>query len=188
MLTLAELKTYLGIAEDDDSQDARLQLVLDATNDYVEQVTLRNYGADKTRTDILDYRDNVYLRRMGVKSITSVRLFQTGTEEQTDPLETDSYTFNSLGRLTLDQNYGDDYNRSHYNSVTVTYVYGKAEGETVPGDLKLAALQTAREYYEGTGGADSRRVKSETTGSYRIEFDTSSSINDTLKRYRVPRV
>jgi len=188
MLTLDELKTYLGIALDDTSQDARLQLVLDATNEYIEQVTLRNFGDDKTRTETHDYRDSVFLGRMGVKTITSVKLYQSSTETETDALDADSYTFNQVGRLTLDQNYNDDYNRGDYNAVHVVYTYGKATGEATPGDLILAALQTAREYYEGTSGNDSRRVVSESTGSYRIQFDTSSSIQDTLKRYRIPRV
>lgn len=186
MITLAELKTYLGITGND--QDANLTLVVNAVNEQIEQITLRNYGDDKTRTELHDYRDSIFLQRMGVKSITSVRLYQTGTEEQTDPLDSDSYTFNRLGRLTLDQTYGDDYNRSHYNSVTVVYVYGKAEGETMPADLKLAALQQAREFYEGTTTADSRAVKSESTGSYRIEFADESVFMNTLRKYRVPRV
>ena len=187
MLTLAELKSYLGIAADDTSQDTRLQLIVDAVNEQIEQTTLRNYGSDKTRTEVHDYRDSIFLQRMGVKSITSVKLYQTGTETESDALDSDSYTFNRYGRLTLDQNYGDDYNRGDYNGVTVVYVYGKFTGEVVPADLKLAALQQAREFYEGTSGSDSRHVKSETTGSYRIEFADSSVFMDTLKKYRVPR-
>lgn len=186
MITLAELKTYLGIEGTD--QDATLTLVVNAVNEYIEQITLRNYGDDKTRTEVHDYRDSLFLQRMGIKSITSVRNYQTGTEEQSDPLDTDSYTFNWVGRLTLDQNYGDDYNRGDYNAITVVYVYGKRDGEVVPADLKLAALQQAREFYEGTSTGDSRRVKSESTGSYRIEFADDSVFMNTLKRYRVPRV
>ena len=186
MLTLAELKTYLGITGTD--EDATLQLIVDAVNEQIEQTTLRNYGADKTRTEVMDYRDSVFLQRMGVKSITSVRHYQTGTEEQSDPLDADSYTWNKYGRLTLDQNYGDDHNRGDYNAVTVVYVYGKASGEVAPADLKLAALQQGREFYEGTSSGDSRRVKSEATGSYRIEFTDESVFMNTLRKYRVPRV
>lgn len=186
MLTLAELKTYLGITGTE--QDATLQLVVDAVNAQIEQSTLRNYGADKTRTEVHDYRDSIFLQRMGVKSITSVKHYQTGTEVETDPLDTDSYTFNKYGRLTLDQNYGDDYNRNDYNALTVVYVYGLLTGEVVPADLKLAALQQAREFYEGTSGTDSRRVRSEATGSYRIEFSDDSVFMNTLRKYTVPRV
>lgn len=189
MITLAELKAYLGIASGDTSQDARLQLILDATNQYVEDVTLYNWGTDKTRSEVWDYRDNIYLGRMGIKTITSLKLYQSNTEEASDELSARTdYTFNELGRLTLDFSYGDDYNRDHYNSVHVTYTYGKKEGETMPADLKLAALQYAKEYDEASQGNDSRRVKSESTGSYRIEFTESSTITDTFKRYRVPRL
>lgn len=189
MLTLAELKSYLGIASNDTSQDARLQLIVDAVNEQIEATTLRNWGNDKTRTEVHDYRDSIFLQRMGVKSITSVRLYQTGTEEQSDPLDGDSYTWNKYGRLTLDQNYGDDYNRGDYNGVTVVYVYGKESGEVAPADLKLAALDQAREFYEGTtSGSTSRKVKSETTGSYRIEFSDESVFMTTIRKYKVPRV
>lgn len=189
MITLAELKAYLGIAEDDTSQDARLQLIVDATNARVEEVTLINWtGTDKTRSEIIDYRDNVYLGRMGIKEITSLKLYQRQTQDESAEIRTKDYTFNDVGRLTLDQNYGDDYNRGDYNAVHVTYKYGLAEGEIVPADLKLAALQMAKEYMEATAGNDSRRIKSESTGSYRIEFTESSTITDTLNRYRIPRV
>lgn len=189
MLDLATVKTYLGIDAGDTSQDARLQLIVDATNDYMESVTLMNYsGTDKTRSEIIDYRDNVYLGRMGVKTITGIKLYQSNTEAESPDLPADSFTFNSVGRVTLDGNYGDDYNRSDYNSVHITYTYGMAAGETLPADLKLAALQQCREFYDGTEGSDSRRVVSESTGSYRIQFDTSSPITDTLNRYRAVRV
>lgn len=189
MITLAELKTYLGIDAGDTSQDARLQLIVDATNGYIEDTTLMNYsGTDKTRSEILDYRDNVYLGRMGIKTITSIKLYQTNTEAETPALLANDYTFNNIGRLTLDQNYGDDYNRNDYNAVHVVYTYGMATGETVPPDLKLAALQYAKEYADGTSGSDSRRVKSESTGSYRIEFTESSTITDVINCYKVPRV
>lgn len=189
MITLAELKAYLGIAADDESQDARLQLILDATNQYVEDVTLYNWGDDKQRSETWDYRDNVYLGRMGIKSIDSIKLYQTNTNSESSELkDKKNYTWNDLGRLTLDFVYGDDYNRDDYNVVHVTYTYGHKEGETMPADLKLAALQYAKEYMEASAGSDSRRVKSESTGSYRIEFTESSSITDTFKRYRVPRV
>lgn len=187
MITLAELKSYLGIT--DNSQDARLTLVVNATNDYVEGITLMNYtGTDKTRSEVIDYRDNVYLGRMGIKTITEIRLYQTNTEAQTPPLDTDDYTFNSLGRVTLDGIYGDDYNRSDYNAVHITYTYGLATGETVPADLKLAALQYASEYASATSGTDSRKVKSESTGSYRIEFSESSVITDVFNKYRAVKV
>lgn len=188
MITLDDLKNYLEIALDDTSQDARLQLIVDAVNEQVEQTTLRNYGPDKTRTDVLDYRDSVFLQRMGIKSITSVKQYQTGTDTPGDDVAADSYTWNKYGRLTLDQNYGDDYGRGDYNAVTVVYVYGMATGETIPADIKLAALQQAREFYDGTSGADSRRVRSESTGSYRIEFADESVFMNTLRKYRVPRV
>lgn len=186
MIDLATLKTYLGVTNT--SQDTRLQLIVDATNDYVESITRINYGPDKTRTEVHDYRDNIYLDRMGVKSIGEVRLYQTSTETQTNPIAATSYTFNKVGRLTLDSNYGDDYDRGDYNSVHVTYTYGMETGEVVPSDLKLAALQYAKEFSEGTAGNDSRRVKSESTGSYRIEFTESSSITDVFNRYRTVRV
>lgn len=186
MLDLETLKTYLGVT--DNSQDVRLQLVVDATNDYVESITRINYGVDKTRSEVHDYRDNIYLDRMGVKSIDEVRLYQTSTEVTTNPISNTSYTFNKVGRLTLDQRYGDDYGRGDYNSVHVTYTYGMDTGDLVPNDLKLAALQYAKEYAEGTAGNDSRRVKSESTGSYRIEFTESSTITDVFSRYRAVRV
>lgn len=186
MITLAELKTYLGITGTD--EDATLTLVVNAINAQIEQTTLRNWGDDKTRTEIHDYRDSIFLQRMGVKSITSVKNYQTGTETESDPLDSDSYTFNKYGRLTIDQNYGDDYNRGHYNAITVVYVYGKLTGEEVPADLKLAALQQAKEYYEGTAGNDSRKVKSESTGSYRIEFADDSVFMNIIRKYKVPRV
>lgn len=186
MITLAELKTYLGITGTD--EDANLTLVVNAVNEQVEQTTLRNYLADKTRTEVHDYRDTVFLQRMGIKSITSVKSYQQGTETEGDALPTDSYTWNKYGRLTLDQVYGDDYGRKDYNHVHVTYVYGLASGETVPADLKLAALQQAREFYEGTSTGDSRRVKSESTGSYRIEFADDSVFLNVLRKYKVPRV
>lgn len=187
MLNLDDIKSYLDITGTD--EDARLTLIRDAVNQYIEDTTLMNWTTTpKTRTEIHDYRDSIMLGRMGILTITEVREYQRGTETTSDPLATDSYTFSTVGRLTLDQTYGDDYNRSHYNAVHVTYTYGLAEGETAPADLKLAALQMAREYYEGTAGNDSRRVKSERTGSYSVEYDTSSSITDVVNRYKVPRV
>lgn len=189
MITLAELKAYLGIDPGDTSQDAKLQLIVDATNAYIEDTTLMNYsGSDKTRSEVQDYRDNIYLGRMGVKTITALKLYQSSTETETDDLATDSYTFNNVGRLTLDQNYNDDYNRSDYNAVHVTYTYGLETGEEVPADLKLAALQFASEQVSASAGGDSRHVKSESTGSYRIEFADTSVFDNIIRKYRVPRV
>lgn len=189
MITLADLKAYLGIAPGDTSQDTRLQLFVDATNQYIEDKTLYNYGNDKTRSEILDYRDNVMLGRMGIKSITDVRLYQRGTQDATQPLDTKSYTFDSnTGRLTLDFSYGDDYNRSAYNAVHVTYVYGHETGEVMPADLKLAALQFAADQLSGTGGTDSRRVKREQTGSYSIEFTDTGVFDSVIDKYTPPKV
>jgi len=189
MITLAELKAYLGIAAGDTSQDVKLQLIVNATNAYVEDTTLMNYsGADKTRSEVTDYRDNVYLGRMGIKTITNLQLYQTNTETATPTLDAKSYTFNNIGRLTLDQNYNDDYNRNDYNSVHVTYTYGLEVGETVPADLKLAALQFASEQNSTSAGGDSRHVKSESTGSYRIEFSDTSVFDNIIRKYRIPRV
>lgn len=187
MLTLDDIKSYLGITGT--AEDARLTLIRDAVNQYIEDVTLTNWSTTaKTRSEILDLRDNVMLGRMGILSITEVREYQRGTETQSAPLAADTYTYSDVGRLTIDQNYGDDYNRSHYNALHVTYTYGLPVGGIVPADLKLAALQMAREYYEGTDGNDSRRVKSERTGSYSVEYETSSVTVETINRYKVPRV
>lgn len=188
MITLADLKAYLGIAPEDTSQDTRLQLFVDATNQYVEDKTLYNYGDDKTRSELIDYRDSVTLGRMGIKSITEIRLYQKGTETETDPISADSYTYNSLGRLTLDNVYGDDYGRRDFNTIHVTYVYGHETGETMPADLKLAALQFAADQLSGTGGQDSRRVKSESTGSYRIEFSDTGVFDSVIDKYTPPKV
>ncbi len=188
MITLDDLKAYLGIAPEDTSQDTRLQLFVDATNQYVEDKTLYNYGDDKTRTESLDLASSVTLGRMGIKSITSLKLYQQGTEDETDDLDPKSYSFNDLGRLTLDFTYGDDRSRYDYNMVHVTYVYGHAEGETMPADLKLAALQFAADQLSGTGGQDSRRVKSESTGSYRIEFTDTGVFDNVIAKYTPPKV
>lgn len=189
MLDLDAVKSYLGIEGSD--QDEYLQLVVDAVNQYVEDATLMNYSTTpKTRSEVLDMASSVYLRRMGILSVTALKLYQDGTETApSDNLATDEYTLDkSTGRLTLDFTYGDDRSRDDYNSVHITYTYGLAEGETVPSDLKLAALQLAREYYEGTSGSDSRRVTSERTGSYSVTFADTSIIDNVIKRYRVPRV
>lgn len=191
MLDLAAVKSYLGIAADDDSQDDYLQLVVDAVNQYVEDATLMNYSTTpKTRSEVLDMASNVYLGRMGILTVTALKLYQDGTEDAPSTnLDTDSYSLNkATGRLTLDFTYGDDRTRDDYNSVHITYTYGMADGETVPSDLKLAALQLAREYYEGTSGSDSRRVTSERTGSYSVTFSDTSVVDNVIKRYRVPRV
>lgn len=191
MLDLADVKSYLGIAEDDTSQDAALQLVVDAINQYIEDATLMNYSTTpKTRSEIVDMASSVFLKRMGILSVTALKLYQDGTESApSDNLASDEYTLDkSTGRLTLDFSYGDDRSRDDYNGVHITYTYGLQEGETVPADLKLAALQMAREYYEGTQGSDSRRVKSERTGSYSVEFEDTSVVDNVIKRYRVPRI
>lgn len=189
MITLQDLKAYLGIAEDDTSQDARLQLFVDATNQYIEDKTLYNYGDDKQRSETLDLASNVTLGRMGIKSIDSLKLYQSNTDDESGELKDNrNYTFNDLGRLTLDFTYGDDRGRYDYNMVHVTYTYGHAEGETMPADLKLAALQFAADQLSGTGGQDSRRVKSESTGSYRIEFSDTGVFDNVIAKYTPPKV
>ena len=183
VITIEELTTY----NSEETLDAgRAELVVDAVNEHVESTTGRCFGETKTATETVDYAPVVFLSHQDVQAVTEVT-FGRGSGDPTTA-DTDSYYVNPYGRLVLGS--GPTSYTQNRDYVHVTYTYGVT---TVPGDLKLAALALASDYYSYATDSG-REVSSEGVGTYRLTYargassSSGASLAGTLERYRTRRV
>lgn len=139
--------------------------VVNAVNQYVENRTNRFWGGTTTLTERYDWAPRIWLHHQDVQSIGFIKLGYPGLLQST--LDTTSYFFNSLGRVTMYLQQPTQFNPSAVNNdlVQIQYTYGVA---TVPQDLFLATLGIAANFYNwATSGQ--KDIVATSVGSYRIE-------------------
>ena len=191
IITIEELKEYLGIDEEDTSQDAKLQAIVDSTNWQMTEELGRVFGVTGTLTDeVYDYEPTVWLNNMDIQTVTAVKDY--------DDNEYTGYRFNKLGRLDLSSTFDTVRTKANHDNVKVSYTFGE---ENVPPDLKLATLQIATNAFGSYGQASSGgEVKAERIGSYSVEYMTASdssgassfssfgSADSVIQRYKRTRI
>lgn len=164
IISKAELASYKGETLD----DTRATQVTNAINAHIETVTGRVWGETKTVTEEPhDYAPVIFLRNMDITELTKVERGHPADDDEILP--STSYKWNSLGRLVLGTRDSRSI-RPGYDEVFVTYTHGV---ETVPTDLKLAALSLASGYYDFAADGDAE-VTAERIGSYQLSYARGS--------------
>lgn len=181
MVTLQELKTYLGITGTDN--DAQLNLIISMLPAYVKLMTGRWYGALQEVTETYDYAPTLFLANPDVDSITWIKrgYSPTHSPEDTDNLTTidpQDYRWNDLGRISLSSKFYNNKTKSDYDEVMVKYKYGNT---TVPADIKLAAMMFAGDAFNAIDG----EVTEETLDTYKRKYTPSTSAQNIFDANRV---
>lgn len=176
MITLADLKTYLGITASTDDQ-LLLTLILSATamietvigqgivsatyTEYPEFVSSEFDLQHKKYLDLNDRPLEVFLNVVPVISVTSVKY----GDPQVTLVEGTDYTIDkTTGIITLAGNAG-----MVYPSLVVTYVAGYA---TAPYDLQQVCKDIVKELYAGAKGTKgSGTVKSKSVGDLSVSYE-----------------
>ncbi len=149
-----------------DVDSALATQVVSAVNAYVENQTHRCWGETTTVTERYDWDKTLWLRHMDVTAITSITLGWPGQTQST--LDSTSYFFNPVGRVTLIAQQGGGVNASWQRNdyIAVEYTYGV---EDVPDDLKQAAIGVAVGMYNWAS-AGGHEVVETSVGSYRVMY------------------
>lgn len=170
IITLAELKSYLGVT--DTSQDDVLNIFLDSANDFVEAYVGRNIEAD----DYTEYKDwdgqrYILLENYPVNTITSFQVNQW-TLDTPDYQDVDASEYKLSPKLW--KIFLTFYKERGFQNYKIEYNAGYT---TIPGDLKLATLKLAGSYYNGK---NSDGVQRETVAGDSITFESQQVSNDVL--------
>lgn len=145
--------------------DAVGALVVAAVNSWIETATGRCWGETTAATELHDAAGVVWLNHMDVKAVTSVKTgYPNATSRKT--LEPSSYYCTPEGRLVLHRYSQRALPPSTTDYIEVEYTYGVAEA---PGDLVLAGLGIATNYYEYVS-AGGREVTRAQVGSYTLQY------------------
>lgn len=170
MITLAELKTYLGISWTD--QDDLLQIFVDSANDWVKSYLGKNIKADDY-VDIKngDWQRYILLDNYPVNSITSFE-YNGWTLDVADWVELDK------SRYELDPDVGKIfltfYKHRWFQNYRISY---NAWYTSIPSDLKLATLKIASRYFNNI---NSDGIQREKVAGDSITFESENISNDVL--------
>lgn len=147
-------------------------LVADGVSAWIENLTSRSWGEEKTVTERYNASGIVWLNHMDITEVTSVKTGYPQGEQTT--AETTAYSWTPNGRLVL-----SSYNsyRPYVNYVEVAYKYGVPEAQ-IPYDLKMAAVGMALAYAEWLKNSG-RNVSRAQVGSYTLEFAGSVATDPT---------
>lgn len=132
MITLDQLKEYLGIDSGDTSQDAYLQGLIDEISTFIETYTGRIFNQD-TYTEVKDWHWEriLFTKQYPLNSITSVK-YRKGndfTEWFTEVIEQKDYSFRDSGEVYFNMNLP-----RWFNKIEVVYNAGYA---SIPQDIQL---------------------------------------------------
>lgn len=185
ILTLAELKSYLGIAADDTSQDEELGALLATLAPWLYEVTGTWFGGEKEETETQDYAPVVFLDHMPVLDVTNVYRDYNKDHNTADMEDTDmgNVRWSNTGRVVLSHRYDFNQSRGDYDDVIIKYKHGIVD---VPATVKMAAKFFAAGLYNTTAN-DGLELTSEAVGSYRKTYKASSKELSLLAPYMTAR-
>lgn len=185
ILTLAQLKSYLGIAADDESKDEELGALLAVLAPWLYEVTGTWFGSEKEETETLDYAPVVFLNHFPVLSIEGIYrdYNKDHTIEEMEQQDMGNVRWNIEGRVVLSGRYDFNQSRGDYSDVTVKYKHGIV---TVPATVTMAAKLFAAGLYKSSIN-DGLELSSEAVGSYRKTYKTSNKEMVLLAPYTVGR-
>lgn len=154
-LELADVKEYLGYAEDDTSRDAQLQVILDAAFANVKSLLGRNLERGIYMDIFQAQAQKVYVRESPVEEFTTVAIGSS----LIDPGEYMEFKPNGLLFFKNFTNYWRHIDLPEASLLQVTYVGGYT---TLPADIRLAMLtaiqtvDTAQKQLSTSGGVVKR--------------------------------
>lgn len=165
IITLAELKTYLGITGT--TEDSKLTTIVAATNTFVETYCNRAFEEAEYTEELYDGPGSsvLCLKNWPVSEVAEVIVEDTEVEERTE-IDGEGYYLDAEAGI-LHNN--DLWNRGR-GIITVTYTAGY---ETIPDDLKFAVLELAS-YFRNMSGKSGIRSESLGSYSYSLMNDLSS--------------
>lgn len=142
--------------------DAKAIKVVSSVNQWIESYTGRIWGRQEEITETLDYAPVIFLSKMDVTDISSIKVFD-------NVVDVSNVRWNKFGRILL--SYAKPaYSAVGFDSVEVVYTSGVEE---VPEDLKMAALQLASDFYYSVG--TNTNITSASVGGYSLSFGGSSN-------------
>lgn len=185
ILTLAELKKYLGIAADDETHDEEVQSLLAVLAPWLYDVTGTWFGSEKDEEETLDYAPVVFVNHFPVLSVQGIWRDYNAAHATADMSEQDmdNIRWNKEGRIVLSGRYDFNQSRADYSDVTVKYKHGVV---TVPEPVKMAAKLFAAGLYKSSIN-DGLELSSEAVGSYRKTYKQSNKEQVLLAPYTVGR-
>ncbi len=189
LTTLAMAKSHLGVTAGDTTQDARVELFINAASQVIETYCDRKFHS-QTFTEFQHGRRSnmILLKQYPVTAIASVRIDR-------DHVFTDSNTLLEATEysITDDESGIVLYTRQFplgYNNVKVVYTAGFATGRTELTQLELACLWLVEWYYmhrsRGDMGRTSKSKGDESTGIMDDVPPMIVSILEPFKRFQVP--
>lgn len=172
ILTLAELKAFLGIAADDTSQDEELGALLNTLAPWLYDLTGTWFGSEKEETETQDYAPVVFLDHMPVLSVSNVwrDYDKDHSTDEMDATDLGNVRWGKTGRVVLSYLYNFNQDRGDYDDVVIKYKHGIVE---VPATVKAAAKLLAAGLYRANVN-DGVEISSEQVGSYRKTYKASN--------------
>lgn len=155
-VSLAEAKAHCRI--DGSDEDALIEGLIAAANDYVERYTGRSFAVQTLRLTHDDFADDLMLPRGQVQSVTHIKYDDTAGVEQTLP--TAYYTLDNVDHpawIVLNSGYSWPEVLDAVNAVRVTYVAGSA---TPPAPVKQAMLLLIGQWFNQREAAGDKQTYS----------------------------
>ena len=140
-ITLTEIKDHLGI--DDTDSDARLDLLLMSARIHVERQTSRSLLTQTITAYFETWPGSKFTlpRASPLQSVTSVKYIdEDGVLQTVSTSIYDVYTTQEPGEIRLA--YGQTWptHRSETDAITIEYVAGWSDRQSVPADLRTAIM------------------------------------------------
>ena len=171
LVTLAEYKAYVGITTN--NQDAAIENVIPGVSALVKSICRRSLVdyVDDAKVEVHSggYGHAIFLKEYPVLAVSGVELSTDYGANYTDLIEFEDYVLDQeCGTLTSLKPGGFP---KRLNGYKVTYTAGY---ETLPGDLKLAVMDTISYYLKND--AVSHASKGSNSGTLQVEYITNINL------------
>lgn len=196
LITLADLKTWLGITSVDAARDSRLEMYINTISTAIETYCNRKFKSATYTSEKYQATDEqeLILKNYPVTSITSLTYNDDTLTEADEDFELDEDTgilFREEGwAKTGYGNYLSGKIDFPERNITVTYVAGYS---TIPEDLKMVCYEACSNLYDlkaaGAGGISSKHVadvsvtfRESSKGSRYFDVDHIAILNSYKRR------
>lgn len=180
LTTLALAKTFLKIPALDVTQDAMVELCINASSQYIEGATDRKLKS-QSYTELRHGRQNniLLLRQYPITAISELMIDSAGEfVDLSLVIDSDDYAISDDQNSILYRGLFPN----GYNNVRIKYTAGFA---TVPSDLEMACLWLVHFYYRIREGQDiGRSSKAKMDESTTILQSAPQDVLDTIQRYK----
>jgi hypothetical protein len=176
--TLAEIKTYLRLADDDTSSDTDLTRLASAASGWIERQCKRKLGEAAYTNEQHDGTGGYILlpRQYPVTDVAALSINETPIDKAPDTLSAGYILTDNVIRLRILR-----FTRGVQN-VAITYTAGYP-GNAIPDDLKQATIElVALKYREPDHLGQNSKTSANETLSY--NWQVSNFILTTIENYR----